>query len=94
MIYGDVVFDTILGGTILSTEDLFVPTWHLAILATQLLFAGLQPLVWGDFPDNTRALPEITPKSFPEIEAGLKGSAATDVTGGMVDKVRQIISPG
>jgi isopentenyl phosphate kinase len=91
VIYGDVVFDTILGGTILSTEDLFV---HLAprLLPTQLLFAGLQPLVWGDFPDNTRALPEITPKSFPEIKAGLKGSTATDVTGGMVDKVCQIIS--
>jgi isopentenyl phosphate kinase len=91
VIYGDVVFDTMLGGTILSTEDLFV---HLAprLQPNQLLFAGLQPGVWADFPDNTRLLPEITPTSFSRIEAGLKASAATDVTGGMADKVHQIMS--
>jgi isopentenyl phosphate kinase len=91
VIYGDVVFDTTLGGTILSTEDLFV---HLApfLQPSQLLFAGLEPGVWADFPDNKRLLPQITPTSFSQIEAGLKASAATDVTGGMVDKVHQIMS--
>jgi len=91
VIYGDVIFDNVLGGTILSTEDLFS---YLArrMKPIQLLFAGLQPGVWADYPDNTNLLPEITPVSFPQIEAGLKGSAATDVTGGMADKVRQIIT--
>ena len=91
VIYGDVIFDAVLGGTILSTEHLFS---YLAyrIKPTQLLFAGLQPGVWADFPDNTKLLSEITPMSFPQIEAGLKGSAATDVTGGMADKVRQIVA--
>jgi isopentenyl phosphate kinase len=90
VIYGDVVFDKVLGGTILSTEDLFT---HLArhLRPSKLLFAGIQPGVWSDFPDNTNLLPEITPASFPQIEMGLKGSAATDVTGGMLDKVRQIM---
>jgi isopentenyl phosphate kinase len=91
VIYGDVVFDEALGGTILSTEELFT---YLArqMKPTQLLLAGLEPGVWADYPDNTRLLPEITPVSFPRIAAGLKGSVATDVTGGMADKVRQLVS--
>ena len=91
VIYGDVVFDRVLGGTILSTEDLFT---YLAsqMRPSKLLFAGMEPGVWSDFPNNLNLLPEITPTSFPQIEAGLKGSAAMDVTGGMLDKVRQIIA--
>ena len=91
VIYGDVIFDKVLGGTILSTEDLFT---YLArrMRPSQLLFAGSQPGVWADFPDNTSLLREITPASFPQIEARLKGSNATDVTGGMADKVRQMIA--
>jgi isopentenyl phosphate kinase len=91
VIYGDTVFDLCLGGTILSTEELFS---YLAprLIPTQLLFAGLEPAVWADYPTNTRPLSEITPSSFPQISAGLRGSAATDVTGGMLSKVRQILS--
>ena len=90
VIFGDVVFDTRLGGTILSTEDLFS---YLArrLRPSRLLFAGSQPGVWEDFPANTRLLSEITPGSFPGVEPRLRGSAATDVTGGMADKVRQIV---
>jgi len=91
VIYGDTVFDLSLGGTILSTEELFS---YLAprLKPTQLLFAGLEPAVWADYPTNTTPLSEITPSSFPQISAGLRGSAATDVTGGMLGKVRQILS--
>jgi isopentenyl phosphate kinase len=91
VIYGDVVFDRVLGGTILSTEDLFT---YLArhIQPGKLLFAGIEPGVWEDFPDNTKLLPEITPASFQQIEVGLKGSMTMDVTGGMLDKVRQIMA--
>ena len=91
VIYGDVIFDKVWGGTILSTEDLFTYLAH-RMRPSQLLLAGLQPGVWADFPANTRLVHEITPASFPQIEAGLKGSAATDVTGGMADKVRQMIA--
>jgi isopentenyl phosphate kinase len=91
VIYGDVAFDRLLGGTILSTEDLFT---YLArqMRPSRLLFAGIEPGVWADFPDNTHLLSEITPAGFQQIEAGLKGSAAMDVTGGMLDKVRQMIT--
>jgi isopentenyl phosphate kinase len=91
VVYGDAVFDTDLGGTILSTEELFS---YLAsqLKPHQLLFAGLEPGVWADYPSNTRPLTEITPSSYPQIASDLTGSAATDVTGGMLTKVQQILS--
>jgi isopentenyl phosphate kinase len=91
VINGDVVFDTELGGTILSTEDLFA---HLAghLQPAQVLLAGNEAGVWADFPKNSRLLPEITPGSFRQISRGLGGSAATDVTGGMADKVLKVIA--
>lgn len=91
VVYGDVVFDLSLGGTVLSTEELFS---YLAprLKPHQLLFAGLEPGVWADYPSNTTPLVEITPSSFPQISAALRGSAATDVTGGMFGKVQQILA--
>ena len=91
VIFGDVVFDAVLGGTILSTEDLFTYLAHYKT-PRQILFAGNQPGVWEDFPENTMLLPEITPGSLGQTAIGLRGSAATDVTGGMADKVRQGLS--
>lgn len=87
VIYGDVIFDRQWGGTILSTEDLF---GHLALELRPacILLAGLEPGVWDDYPACTRLVQQITPKSWPEIQSGLAGSAATDVTGGMLSKVQ------
>lgn len=88
VVYGDVVFDTVRGGTILSTEDLF---GYLArgLHPLRILLAGLEPGVWADYPACTRLLAEITPASFEGIAPALGGSQATDVTGGMASKVRQ-----
>ena len=90
LIYGDVAYDQVRGGTILSTEDLFsylAPQLH----PDSLLFAGRDEGVFADYPTNLHLLKEITPTSFPDVEGGLKGSSAPDVTGGMLDKVRQLI---
>lgn len=88
VIYGDVVFDILRGGTILSTEDLFM---HLArqLLPDRLLLAGIEPGVWGDFPHKTSILSQITSENLPELADSLGGSNATDVTGGMRKKVEQ-----
>jgi isopentenyl phosphate kinase len=88
VIYGDVTFDLVLGGTILSTEDLFS---HLAMVLSpsHILLAGLEPGVWSDYPQCTRLVHEITPENLPDVAPSLVGSAAPDVTGGMADKVRQ-----
>jgi isopentenyl phosphate kinase len=87
VIYGDVIFDRQWGGTILSTEDLFR---HLSLdlQPTRILLAGQEPGVWADYPACTRLLERITTDSWPELWGGLAGSAATDVTGGMLSKVQ------
>lgn len=88
VVFGDVVFDSQRGGTILSTEDLF------SYLAEQLqpqriLLAGIEAGVWADFPSCTRLVEEITPASWNDLSATVGGSTAPDVTGGMASKVRQ-----
>lgn len=88
VIFGDVVFDCQWGGTILSTEDLFI---YLAdhLRPARILLAGIEPGVWADYPASTHYLSEITPDSYIEIRQSLGGSAAVDVTGGMLSKVEQ-----
>lgn len=88
VVFGDVVFDTRRGGTILSTEDLFD---HLAprLCPAQVLLAGLEPVVWADFPYCTHRVEEITPNTLAQVAPVLQGSAAADVTGGMASKVQQ-----
>lgn len=88
VVFGDVTFDSLRGGTILSTEDLF------SYLAYQLqpqriLLAGIEAGVWADFPSCTRLVEEITPANWNQLSSTVGGSTATDVTGGMASKVRQ-----
>jgi isopentenyl phosphate kinase len=88
VVYGDVVFDRVRGGTIFSTEDLFE---YLAprLRPERILLAGLEPGVWGDYPRCSQLVDEITPENLEQVAPALGGSAATDVTGGMASKVRQ-----
>lgn len=90
VVHGDVVFDAQWGGTILSTEDLFM---HLArhMRPDRLLLAGIEPGVWEDYPDRTLIIPEITADNFERYAPALSGSMATDVTGGMESKVKQCV---
>lgn len=87
VIYGDVAFDRIRGGTIISTEEIMMvlaaklnPTW--------LLLAGETP---GVFDLNRRVIPSITEANFADIAEALGGSRGTDVTGGMSSKVRAML---
>lgn len=86
VIFGDVAFDTQQGGTILSTEDLFVALAE-TLVPTRLLLAGLEPGVWADYPACTRLLEQVTPRNLPSLSPSLLGSEAVDVTGGMASKV-------
>ena len=90
VVYGDVVFDTSKGGTILSTEDIFV---HLArqLSPQRILLAGIEPGVWADYPTCSRLVETITPDNFEQILPALNGSAAADVTGGMRSKVQGML---
>jgi isopentenyl phosphate kinase len=88
VVYGDVAFDQQRGGTILSTEILFA---HLAeqLRPALLLLAGQEAGVWADYPKCTRLVRQITPHSLPHIIESLQGSEFTDVTGGMLSKVKE-----
>lgn len=91
VVYGDVAFDKVLGGTILSTEMVFA---HLAehLMPQSILIAGIEPGVWEDFPACTRIFPEITHHNLEEISNRLMGSRSIDVTGGMATKVREMLA--
>lgn len=90
IIFGDVVFDHELGGTIFSTEQLFA---HLAqsLHPERILITGSEPGVWSDFPACTKLVPEITSAEYTEVSKMLFPSAAVDVTGGMAGKVSSMV---
>jgi isopentenyl phosphate kinase len=90
VVYGDVIFDEVRGGTILSTEDLFE---YLAVElgAERILLAGIEEAVYADFPKRKVRVEKITPASFDGIRQGVGASQAEDVTGGMDSKVRQML---
>jgi isopentenyl phosphate kinase len=91
VVHGDVIFDTLRGGTILSTEDLFE---HLArqLHPGRILLAGLEEGVWEDYPACTRLVAEITPSNIDLVRPALGGSHGADVTGGMASKVDQSLA--
>jgi isopentenyl phosphate kinase len=94
LVYGDVALDTELGGTIVSTEQLF------AYMARQLHPARLVLVtaVDGVFErdpledPSARPVPEISASNWREVRAALAGSHATDVTGGMLAKVEEMVA--
>lgn len=87
VVFGDVAFDTLRGGTIISTEEVmmfmaqqFRPSW--------LLLAGETP---GVLDLDGRVVPLITEENFAQIAPALGGSRGTDVTGGMATKVQSML---
>lgn len=90
VVFGDVVFDEVRGGTILSTENLFAFLVK-AFDPERILLAGLEDAVWEDFPTRTRKIERITPRIFEEIQHGVGKSVSADVTGGMEAKVKEML---
>jgi len=90
VVHGDVAFDRHRGGTILSTEDIF-DYFALALQPSRILLAGIETGVWADYPACTEIAAEITPENQDAVLGFVRGSAATDVTGGMASKVQQML---
>jgi len=87
LIHGDVGFDKLIGGTIVSTEMLFQYLIS-HIKAEKIILLGE---VDGVLDDDGQVIPEITPQTFDFIKAHLHGSRGVDVTGGMYQKVYDML---
>ncbi len=87
LVYGDVALDEVRGGTIASTEDLFV---YLAdeLEPDRVLLLSRVP---GVLDVDGRVISRITPDDLPDLREALSGSEAVDVTGGMADKVERMV---
>ena len=91
VVQGDVAFDETLGGTILSTEDVFTFLID-QFPAKRILLAGIEAGVWEDFPARTKLVKQIQLSDYEAMRSGIQGSASTDVTGGMKAKVEEMLS--
>lgn len=89
VVYGDTIFDTSIGGTIFSTEELFV---HLAnqLHPERILISGIENGIWQDFPDRTKLIEKLFSSNLDEFDRNISGSENEDVTGGMRSKVREM----
>ncbi|MGB9593251.1 MAG: isopentenyl phosphate kinase, partial [Anaerolineae bacterium] len=92
LVYGDVAFDDDQGTAIISTEDIFL---YLArrIPPARILMAGIVDGVYDADPirhPGSRRIPVLTPATLAQGAGGLGGSHGTDVTGGMLAKVRAL----
>jgi isopentenyl phosphate kinase len=87
VVYGDVAFDSMRGGTIISTETIF---FHLAevLRPARIMLLGE---VEGVYDSEGKIIDHITPQNLESITSALGGSHGTDVTGGMASKVRQMV---
>jgi len=85
--HGDVAFDHVKGGTIVSTEEVMMALAP-ALRPSWLLLAGETN---GVYDQTGQVIPTITRQSYPQIEGALGGSGGTDVTGGMASKVRSML---
>jgi isopentenyl phosphate kinase len=87
LVYGDVALDDVRGGTIISTETIMrylsahVPVERILLLGE----------VEGVYDADGAIIPEVTPANIDQYAAALGGSSGTDVTGGMLTKVHDML---
>ena len=93
VVFGDVALDSVRGGTIASTEEIFQALDD-ALLPSRIILAGEVGGIYSADPlvdPAATLIPSVTPMSFAQIRAGLGGSHGVDVTGGMAAKVEQAL---
>lgn len=88
LVHGDVALDDVRGGTIISTETIFLYlAQHLPV--DQIILLGD---VAGVYDAQGKVVSQLTPANVGAFEDALGGSAGTDVTGGMETKVRDMLA--
>lgn len=87
VVFGDVAFDTVRGGTIVSTEEV-MDYLALGMRPARLLLAGETP---GVLDGAGQVVPHISRANYETIRPALGGSRGADVTGGMASKVAAML---
>ncbi|NJN82578.1 MAG: uridylate kinase [Caldilineaceae bacterium] len=94
VVYGDVVLDTVRGGSIASTEEIFA--WLARTLQpTRLILAGEVDGIFTADPQlnpGARLIEKLTPEDVALLDTVLGQSHGVDVTGGMKAKVEETFS--
>jgi isopentenyl phosphate kinase len=90
LVHGDVALDNVRGATIVSTEDVFIFLVH-EFRPTHILLAGEVTGVFENADMIGPIIPVITPGTVAQYVSALGGSHGTDVTGGMLGKVQQML---
>jgi isopentenyl phosphate kinase len=93
VVHGDVALDSIRGGTIASTEEIF--DWlTYSVPVSRLILLGEVDGIYSADPTsdpNATRIRHITPETVDSLQARLGHSHGVDVTGGMAAKVAQSI---
>ncbi|MEZ5334959.1 MAG: isopentenyl phosphate kinase [Methanolobus sp.] len=88
VLHGDMVMDTESGTSVLSGDQI-VPYLAIQMKASRI---GIGSAEEGVLDNNGGVIPEISNANFDEIKEYLGGSANTDVTGGMLGKVLELLN--
>lgn len=93
LVYGDVIIDQKLGATIYSTDKLFSTLVKIfsgmkkdILTVKKVIHAGSYD---GVLDKNQKVIPKINLNNFSNIKSSIGNSENTDVTGGMLDKVKE-----
>ncbi|WP_238553662.1 isopentenyl phosphate kinase [Fortiea contorta] len=92
LVFGDVVLDQAIGGTIVSSDTLLgelAKYFHRQELQVRLINAGNYP---GVCKQNGQVISHITPVNYGQIKTFLGQSESIDVTGGMAKKVAEFLT--
>ncbi len=87
VLHGDVVMDRTKGASILS-GDRIIPYLAISLKASNI---GAGSDVDGVLDEKGAVIRKITPFSFYDLKKNIKGSVSTDVTGGMLGKVSELL---
>lgn len=91
LVMGDVAFDGVRGGTIVSTEEVFAYLAN-ALHPARILLAGeTGGVMTGYGTREAHIVPTVTPKSWESLRHGIGSSRGADVTGGMASKVGDML---
>lgn len=89
VVFGDTVFDLSLGGTIFSTEEIFIFLAQSLHISSKILLSGIEKGIWKNFPSRDELYSDINLNNQNnEWDQSAISSIYTDVTGGMKEKVR------